>query len=194
MGRCSGAAPGEPYPPDTCNHNYRLSGLQAEPDVELLLKRWPGQRGDTVGLSNVWIQTRADGLVRADQVTGIDAHQTPALTGKPSRWLLDVILAMPIGSGGREAWTVTALHRTLVQTSQEPVGASLALARLLAQLDLISAAGVISVSQDRRDRPAAESTASSGPVEASTATHEVRFTFVPFSSPAPGHHTGAEYL
>jgi hypothetical protein len=34
------------------------------------------------------VQTLGDGLVRADQVTGIDAHQTPALTGKPSRWLL----------------------------------------------------------------------------------------------------------
>jgi len=49
-----------------------------------------------VGLSNVWLQTAADGLVRADQVTGIEAHQTPALTGKPSRRLLDVVL--PVGS------------------------------------------------------------------------------------------------
>jgi hypothetical protein len=44
--------------------------------------------GGRVSLSNVWVQTLGDGLVRADQVTGIDAHQTPALTGKPSRWLL----------------------------------------------------------------------------------------------------------
>jgi hypothetical protein len=147
-----------------------------------------------VGLSNVWVQTLADGLVRADQVTGIDAHQTPALTGKPSRWLLDVVLAMPIGSGSRDMWTINALHRTLIQTSQEPAGASAALARLLAQLDLISAAGVITVSHDRRDRPAGESTASSGPAGASATADQVRFTFVPFSSPAPGHHTGSEYL
>jgi hypothetical protein len=147
-----------------------------------------------VGLSNVWIQTPADGLVRADQVTGIDAHQTPALTGKPSRWLLDVILAMPIGSGGREVWTITALHRTLIQTTEEPAGAATALARLLAQLDLISAAGVITVGYDRRDRQAAESRGSSGPAEASTTSGAVRFQFVPFSSPAPGHHTGSEYL
>jgi hypothetical protein len=65
-----------------------------------------------VGLSNVWMQTAADGLVRADQVIGIEAHQTPALTGKPSRWLLDVVLPVAIGSGTREGWGVTVLHRT----------------------------------------------------------------------------------
>jgi hypothetical protein len=77
-----------------------------------------------------------DGLVRADQVTGIDAHQTPALTGKPSRWLLDVVLPVSIGSGHREGWGVTVLHRTLIQTSADPGNAAAALARLLAQLDL----------------------------------------------------------
>ena len=29
-----------------------------------------------MGLSRVWLQTLGDGLVRADQITGIDAHQT----------------------------------------------------------------------------------------------------------------------
>ena len=30
-----------------------------------------------MGLTNVWVQTQSDGLVRADQVVGSDAHQTP---------------------------------------------------------------------------------------------------------------------
>jgi len=55
-----------------------------------------------VSLTNVWVQTQSDGLVRADQITGIDAHQTPALSGKPARWLLDVVLGSSIGSGSRE--------------------------------------------------------------------------------------------
>ena len=35
-----------------------------------------------MSMTRVWLQTLADGLVRADQVVGIDIHQTPALTGK----------------------------------------------------------------------------------------------------------------
>ena len=42
-----------------------------------------------VSLANVWVQTWADGLVRADQIVGIEAHPTPAVAGKPSRWLVD---------------------------------------------------------------------------------------------------------
>jgi hypothetical protein len=77
-----------------------------------------------VSLTNVWLQTLADGLVRADQVTGIDAHQTPALIGT----LAPVARRhasppTPIGSGTRGEWGVSALHRTLVQTSQHPVDA-----------------------------------------------------------------------
>ena len=34
-----------------------------------------------MSLVNVWIRTQSDGLVRADQIVGIDAHQTPALSG-----------------------------------------------------------------------------------------------------------------
>lgn len=57
-----------------------------------------------MSLSKVWVQTQSDGLVRADHVVGIDAHQTPALSGKPSRWLLDVVLPTSIGTGTREGW------------------------------------------------------------------------------------------
>jgi hypothetical protein len=73
-----------------------------------------------VSLTNVWVQTVADGLVRADQVVGIDAHRTPALSGKPARWLLDVVVPASIGSGTRDGWAVTAVHRTLIQTGEDP--------------------------------------------------------------------------
>jgi hypothetical protein len=56
-----------------------------------------------VGVANVWVQTQGDGLVRADRIIGIDAHQTPAVHGKPARWLLDVVLGSCIGHGTREA-------------------------------------------------------------------------------------------
>ena len=94
-----------------------------------------------MSLTSVWLQTLGDGLVRADQVVGIDVHQTPALTGKAPHWLLDVVLPTPIGSGARGEWDITILHRTLVQTSEEPGDAATVLARLLAQLDAINAAG-----------------------------------------------------
>ena len=141
-----------------------------------------------MSLRNVWMQTAADGLVRADQITGIEAHQTPALTGKPARWLLDVVLPVAIGSGTREGWGVSALHRTLIQTSADPGAAPAALARLLAQLDLVSAAGVItaSLADSRASVPAGgQVVEASGPI---------RFRFTPFPSPDPGRHTGAEYL
>ncbi len=141
-----------------------------------------------MSLSNVWIQTAADGLVRADQVIGIEAHQTPALTGKPTRWLLDVVLPVTIGSGTREGWGVSVLHRTLIQTAADPGPAAAALARLLTQLDLVSATGVITTSRadTRAAAPAgAQLVEASGPV---------RFRFTPFPSPDPGRHTGAEYL
>lgn len=144
-----------------------------------------------MSLANVWVQTVADGLVRADQVVGVDAHQTPALPGKPSRWLLDVVL--PISIGSQEGWAVTALHRTLIQTSHDPGNAPAALTRLLAQLDLVSAAGVIvtSLANDDRDDPGAQNPRGEDMV---ADAGRVRFRFVPFASPAPGHHTGAEYL
>jgi hypothetical protein len=142
-----------------------------------------------MGLSRVWLQTLGDGLVRADQITGIDAHQTPALTGKPARWLLDVVLAVPIGSGHREGWTVTALHRTVLQTGHDPGAAAPALARLLAQLDVINAAGIVSasaVTEAGGNEPKTE--------DGSAVAGGVRLRFAPFAEPAPGRHTGAEYL
>jgi hypothetical protein len=145
-----------------------------------------------MGLDRVWLQTLGDGLVRADQITGIDAHQTPALTGKPARWLLDVVLGVPIGSGHRDGWTVTALHRTVIQTGHDPSPAAPALARLLAQLDVINAAGIITASlvTDRGARGEGAAKADDGTAVAGG----VRLRFAPFAEPAPGRHTGAEYL
>jgi hypothetical protein len=141
-----------------------------------------------MSLVNVWVHTQRDGLVRADQIVGIDAHQTPALSGKPAYWLLDVVLPAPIGSGHREGWNMGVLHRTLVQTSYDPGEAPAELARLLAQLDLASAAGIITA---HRERPGAAAPGSTG-IEAGA--DRIRFRFVPFSSPVPGHHTAPEYL
>ena len=155
-----------------------------------------------MGLNRVWVQTLGDGLVRADQITGIDAHQTPAFSGKPARWLLDVVLAVPIGSGRREDWTISALHRTLVQTGHDPTPAPAALARLLAQLDVIGAAGIITATPDA-PHPSADSAEEGAPqsrralpdTEAAAAVAGgVRLRFTPFPEPAPGRHTGAEYL
>jgi hypothetical protein len=150
-----------------------------------------------VSLSNVWVQTLGDGLVRADQVTGIDAHQTPALPGKPSRWLLDVVLPAPIGSGTREEWGSTVLHRTLIQTADSPEPAPAALARLLAQLDLISAAGIISTSRkDPVDSPGAADTTEHavGVDDVVAESTRVRFRFTPFTSPQPEYPTDPDYL
>jgi hypothetical protein len=145
-----------------------------------------------MSLTSVWVQTQGDGLVRADEIVGIDAHQTPALAGKPARWLLDVVLASSIGSGTREDWGVTVLHRTLIQTSEDPAEAPVALARLLSQLDLVSAAGIVSTGREKPSAPTIEGVSD---VDALVArASRVRFRFVPFPSPAAGHHTGAEYL
>jgi len=154
-----------------------------------------------MSLTNVWLQTLGDGLVRGDQVVGIDVHQTPALTAKPAHWLLDVVLPASTGNGSRGEWGLTALHRTLLQTSQPPGDAAVALARLLAQLDAINAVGVVSTIIDRRGAgviTAAPAQAGTERAEADqlavVASASVRFRFVPFPSPPPGHHTGAEYL
>ena len=149
-----------------------------------------------MSLTNVWLQTLRDGLVRADQVTGIDAHQTPALTGKPSNWLLDIVLPTPTGSGTRGDWGLSALHRTLIQTPLQPGDATVVLARLLAQLDAVHAAGVILTSRD--DTTSTEGRArdpDAAPVgEVAAASSVVRFRFTPFPTPPPGHHTASEYL
>jgi hypothetical protein len=151
-----------------------------------------------MSLTSVWLQTLGDGLVRADQVVGIDVHQTPALTGKASHWLLDVVLPTPIGSGARGEWDITILHRTLVQTSEEPGDAATVLARLLAQLDAINAAGIIITSRSRDATRAGRAddlvADQSTPEQMAAQSTTVRFRFAPFPSPPPGHHTGAEYL
>ena len=139
-----------------------------------------------MSLTNVWMQTPADGLVRADQVISIEAHPTAGLRGSHTHWLLDVVLTTSVGSGVREGWNVTALHRTLAQTELAPRGASVALARLLAQLDGISAAGVVNVEKEDPDA------LSAGPAEGlTTSAGGIRFRFLPF--PAPAHRTDAEF-
>ena len=137
-----------------------------------------------MSLTNVWVQTGSDGLVRADQVVGIEAHSTAGLRDTQSHWLLDVVLTTSVGSGFREGWTVTALHRTLAQTAVAPEGASIALARLLAQLDTVSAAGVINV--EKVDSGTSDTL--------STSAGSIRFQFVPFQAPVPDVRTDAEYL
>jgi hypothetical protein len=137
-----------------------------------------------VSLGNVWVQTHSDGLVRADHVIGIEAHTTAGLRDTPSHWLLDIVLATSVGSGYREGWNVTALHRTLVQTAAAPEGASVVLARLLAQLDRIDAAGVITIEKVDTEKNDAFS-ASAG---------SIRFQFVPFQASVRDDRTDAEYL
>ncbi|KDN17189.1 hypothetical protein [Amycolatopsis rifamycinica] len=121
-----------------------------------------------MGLTKVWLATLSDGLLRADQVVGLTAHATPALTGKPPRWLLDATIRSPAGSGRADGWDVGILHRTLIQTPAEPVGAPEALARLLARLDGEDAAGLITAVADSggRNQPASV----------------VRFGFQPFEN------------
>ncbi|OQO94781.1 hypothetical protein [Saccharomonospora piscinae] len=96
-----------------------------------------------MALENIWIATLSDGLIRADHVAGIEAHQTPELTGKASRWLLDVTLAAPAGSGTREGWEIAQLHRTLAQTDGYPSRAAEELARTLDYLRRRDIAGVL---------------------------------------------------
>jgi hypothetical protein len=82
-------------------------------------------------------------LVRADQVTEITLHQTPEIAGKPSRWLLDVAVAVPVGGGDPSGWRTGPLHRTLTQTDRCPREAPAALARMLTQLDAVDATGIV---------------------------------------------------
>jgi hypothetical protein len=141
-----------------------------------------------MSLSNVWLQTQGDGLVRADQVVGVDAHQTPALTGKPARWLLDIVLATPVGSGQRGDWGIDALHRTLVQTSEPPGDAPAELARLLSQLDAINGAGIVTVV--RQGKAGREP----GDAQPGAVSPGVEFRFAAFGGPPPADDSGAEYL
>jgi hypothetical protein len=119
-----------------------------------------------MGLSRVWVQTVADGLIRADSIVGITTHRTPAIAGKPARWLLDVVLPTTTGSGSDEGWISTPLHRTLDQSDGPPTDAPVELARRLARRDALDAAGVISVVREHST--------------ADTPQAAVRFHFTPF--------------
>jgi hypothetical protein len=135
-------------------------------------------------LTNVWVQTHSDGLVRADQIIGIEAHPTAGVRDTPSHWLFDVVVATSVGSGYREGWNVTALHRTLTQTASAPHGASVALAGLLARLDVIGTAGVVAVEKAGAGGAGALSSSSGG----------IRFRFEPFRAPVADDRSDAEYL
>lgn len=135
-----------------------------------------------MSLTKVWLQLVDGSLLRGDQVVQIDVHRTPDFAGKPARWLLDVVLAAPTGSGDQEGWRSGPLHRTLAQTSTPPDEAPAALARLLAQLDSVDAAGILRADTARvRTTPHPDHTAAAGPV---------RFGFSPFTGatgqPSPG--------
>jgi hypothetical protein len=129
-----------------------------------------------LSLTNVWLQLLDGSLVRADQVTEITLHQTPEIAGKPSRWLLDVAVAVPVGSGDPSGWRTGQLHRTLTQTNRCPREAPAALARLLARLDSVDAAGVMRADISRVNAaPHPEQTVAAG---------EVHFGFTAFTGAA----------
>src|SRR5436305_958218 len=102
-----------------------------------------------MGLSRVWVQTVADGLVRADCIIGITTHPTPSVAGKSSRWLLDIVVSAATGSGTAGSWVSGPLHRTLAQFDHAPGTATTDLARTLARLDAADAAGVVTVERVR---------------------------------------------
>jgi hypothetical protein len=54
-----------------------------------------------MSLGNVWLPTVADGLIRADQVTGIEVHQTPTLTVNPpvGWWMWSCRWGSPVALG-----------------------------------------------------------------------------------------------
>jgi hypothetical protein len=147
-----------------------------------------------VSLTNVWLRTLDDELIRADQVVGIHTHYTPALVGKPAGWLLDVVLLTPLGNRRPDG---RALHRTLIHTPHAPTDAPTALTRLLAQLDAIHATGVITTTSTTADPTTSDSDtiAASNTADMQAATPaSLRFRFTPFPALGLGHHTGPEYL
>jgi hypothetical protein len=152
-----------------------------------------------VTLTNVWLETLADGLVRADLIVGVHSHRTPSLAGKPSRWLLDVVLPGATGSGQQESWAVGPVHRTVIQSTEHPHHAPQHLVRLLAQLDATNAAGIITTTVTTD----AASPAQDSPLPATSdgvagrhapSTPTVRFRFTPFRAVEPGRHYDPEYL
>ena len=148
-----------------------------------------------MSLTNVWLRTLDDEIIRADQVVGIHSHYTPALVGKPACWLLDVFLLTPLGNGRPDGRGISALHRTLIQTPHAPTGAPATLARLLAQLDAIHATGVITTTIAPVDPATSDTIAESNSTDMQIATSApLRFRFIPFPALGLGHHTGPEYL
>jgi hypothetical protein len=148
-----------------------------------------------VSLTNVWLRTLDDEMIRADQIVGIHTRYTPALVGKPACWLLDVFLRTPLGNGRPDGRGISALHRTLIQTPQAPTDAPAALARLLAQLDAIHATGVITTTIATPDPTTSDTITVSDTTDTQAATSApLRFRFSPFPALGLGHHTGPEYL
>jgi hypothetical protein len=145
-----------------------------------------------MALTNVWLRTLADGLVRADQVVGVYAHPTPAGAGKPSHWLLDVVVPTNTGAGQNDSWVVGALHRTVIQTDQEPVDAGENLVRLLAQLDVINASGTVTASVGAAGARPSATEVPTGVDNGAITT--VRFRFTPFRATEPGRNYDPEYL
>lgn len=127
----------------------------------------------TLSLDKVWIRTVADGLLRADQIVGLDTRASPLADGRSPHWLLDAALAVPSGGGGEDGWNLTLMRRTLLQTDSEPLAAEETLARLLASLSEVDASGIV--------------TPTTGPApDDDPAASGVRFTFSPFlGTPAP---------
>ena len=150
-----------------------------------------------MSLTNVWLHTLDDEMIRADQIVGIHTHHTPPQVGKPSHWLLNVVLPTPLGTGRPDGRAFSALHRTLIHTPHPPTDAPAALARLLAQLDAIHATGVITTTIATPDPTTTNSdtiTASDTADTQTTGSTPVRFRFTPFPALGLGHHTGPEYL
>jgi hypothetical protein len=141
-----------------------------------------------MSLANVWLDTLGDGLIRADAIIGVRTHPTPMIAGKLSRWLLDVVLAAPTGSGVTDSWTLGPLHRTLIQTDRQPLDAPQQLVRLLAQLDATNAAGIVTTSGG----PAPHKQPNR--VEKGPETTAVRFRYTPFPATEAGRHYDAHYL
>lgn len=145
-------------------------------------------------LTNVWLETLADGLIRADLIVGVHSHRTPSLAGKPSRWLLDVVLPGATGSGQHDSWTMGPVHRTVIQIDEHPRDAPQHLVRLLAQLDATNAGGIITTSVATH-RAAVESPVPGGDGHGgASAGPLVRFRFTPFRAVESGRHYDPEYL
>ena len=98
---------------DSYNANYRLAVVQ---DLSIPDDRLEGARSARQGRAT--FDDVAEDAVSL--IVGIEAHQTPALAGKPAHWPFDEVLTSSIGSGTRERWGVTVLHRTLIQTGEDP--------------------------------------------------------------------------